>query len=103
MRRRAPRPLALALAGVVERSEPATVLARAQGAWGEAAGPGLAAFAEPVSERDGVLTVACESGVWAHELELLGPDLLTRLNGALGGPPEGKLTRLRFVVGSGPN
>ena len=78
MRRPAPRPLALALDRVVERSEPATLLARAQGAWREAAGPGLAPFAEPISERDGVLTVACESGVWAHELELLGPDLLTR-------------------------
>ncbi len=103
MRRPAPRPLALALDRVVERSEPATLLARAQGAWREAAGPGLAPFAEPISERDGVLTVACESGVWAHELELLGPDLLTRLNAALGGPPEGVLTRLRCVVGSAPN
>jgi predicted nucleic acid-binding Zn ribbon protein len=103
VRRLAPRPLALALDGVVERSEPATVLARAQAAWREAAGPGLAPFAAPVSERDGVLTVACESAVWAHELELLGPDLLTRLNAALGGRPAGNLTRLRFVVGSGPN
>jgi predicted nucleic acid-binding Zn ribbon protein len=103
VRRLGPRPLALALDGVVERSEPATVLARAQAAWREAAGPGLAPFAAPVSERDGVLTVACESGVWAHELELLGPDLLTRLNAALGRRPEGTLTRLRFIVGSGPN
>ena len=85
MRRRAPRPLSLALDGVVGRSEPATVLGRAQGAWTEVAGPGLARFAEPVSERDGVLTVACESAAWAQELELLGPDLLTRLNEALGG------------------
>jgi predicted nucleic acid-binding Zn ribbon protein len=103
VRRRAPRPLALALDGVVERSEPATVLARAQAAWREAAGPGLAPFAAPVSERDGVLTVACESGVWAQELELLGPDLLTRMNEALGGPDGAALERLRFVVGSAPN
>ena len=103
MRRLAPRPLSVALDGVVERSQPATLLARAQGAWRHAAGAGLAPVAEPVSERDGVLTIACESGVWAHELELLGPDLLTRLNAALGGPGEGALKRLRFVVGSGPN
>ena len=103
MRRRAPRPLALALDGVVERSGPATLLARAQAAWREAAGPGLAPFAEPVSERDGVLTVACESGVWAHELELLGPDLLARVNAAVGESGEGVLTRLRFVVGSAAN
>ena len=103
MRRRAPRPLALALDGVVERSEPATVLARVQGVWREVAGPGLAPFTEPLSERDGTLTVACESGVWAHELELLGPDLLSRVNAALDGPEGGALRRLRFVVGSLPN
>jgi predicted nucleic acid-binding Zn ribbon protein len=103
VRRRAPRPLALALDRVVEGSEPTTVLARAQGVWREVAGAGLAPFAEPVSERDGTLTVACESGVWAHELELLGPDLLTRMNAALDGPEGGALRRLKFVVGSPPN
>jgi predicted nucleic acid-binding Zn ribbon protein len=103
VRRRAPRPLALALDGVVERSEPATLLARSQGVWREVAGPGLAPFAEPMFERDGTLTMACESGVWAHELELLGPDLLARMNAALGGPETGALTRLRFVVRSPPN
>ena len=87
----------------MQRSEPATVLGQAQGAWREVAGPGLAPFAEPVSERDGVLTLACESAVWAHELELLAPDLLTRLNEALGSPKGGTLERLRFVVGSVPN
>ena len=103
MRRRAPRPLALVLDDVVERSEPATALGRAQGVWRDVAGPGLAPFTEPVSERDGVLTVACESAAWAHELELLGPDLLSRMNEALGGPQRGTLARLRFVVGSVPN
>jgi predicted nucleic acid-binding Zn ribbon protein len=103
MRRRAPRPLSLALDGVVQRSQPATVLGRAQGAWTEVAGPGLARFAEPVSERDGVLTVTCESATWAQELELLGPDLLTRLNEALGGREGVELKRLRFVVGSASN
>jgi predicted nucleic acid-binding Zn ribbon protein len=103
VRRRAPRPLALALDRVVERSEPATALGRAQGIWREVAGPGMAGFAEPVAERDGVLTVACESAAWAQELELLGPDLLTRMNEALGGREEVALKRLRFVVGSAPN
>ncbi len=93
----------MALEGVVGRAEPATQLARAQGAWAEAAGSGLAAFAEPVSERDGVLTVACESAVWAQELELLSADLLARLNAALGDSGNPKLARLRFVVGSGSN
>jgi predicted nucleic acid-binding Zn ribbon protein len=103
VRRLAPRPLAVALEGVVGRAEPATPLARAQRAWAEAAGSGLAAVAEPVSERDGVLTIACESGVWAHELELLGGDLLARLNAALADSGSPKLAQLRFVVGSGSN
>jgi predicted nucleic acid-binding Zn ribbon protein len=103
MRRRAPRPLALALDGVVEQSEPATALGRAQGIWRQVAGPGLAQFAEPVAERDGVLTVACESASWAQELELLSRDLLARMNEALGGHEKGALKKLKFVVGSAPN
>jgi predicted nucleic acid-binding Zn ribbon protein len=56
----------------------------------------VAAESEPVSERAGVVTVACRSAVWAQELELLAPDLLARLNGRL---ESGRVTRLRFVVG----
>jgi predicted nucleic acid-binding Zn ribbon protein len=100
MRRPAPRPLSHALEGVARNAAPATVLARVQAAWPEVAGEGLAAAAQPVAERDGVVTVACESGVWAHELELLGPDLLERLSGAVEGA---RIAKLRFVVGSAPN
>jgi predicted nucleic acid-binding Zn ribbon protein len=107
VRRLAPRALSAALAGVVREAEPATLLARVQGVWPEIAGPGLSAHATPVSERDGVVTVACESAVWAQELELLGPDLLTRFGDALatgpGGSAGGSVKQLRFVVGSAPN
>lgn len=99
MRRPAPRALSNALEDVVRDVAPATLLARVQGVWGEVAGPRLAAATAPVSERDGVVTVACESGVWAHELELLGPDLLSGLEAALG---DRSVARLRFVVGSEP-
>jgi hypothetical protein len=45
--------------------------------------------------------VACESGVWAQELELLGGDLEARLNERLEAAGEqARVTRLRFVVGS---
>jgi predicted nucleic acid-binding Zn ribbon protein len=47
-----------------------------------------------------VVTVACESGMWAQELELLGPDLLSGLEAALGAR---SVTKLRFVTGSAPN
>ena len=107
MRRLAPRALSVALEGVVRGAEPTTLLARVQAVWADVAGPGLAAAATPISERDGVVTVACESAVWAQELELLGPDLLTRFGDALGGesdrPAAGSVKKLRFVVGSAPN
>jgi predicted nucleic acid-binding Zn ribbon protein len=107
VRRLAPRPLSIALEGVVGDAEPATLLARVQGVWAEVAGTQNAERAAPVAERDGVVTVACESAVWAQEFELLAPDLLTRFGQALapahGRPPGGSVKKLRFVVGSAPN
>lgn len=100
MRRPAPRSLASALREVTEQAAPATALARVQGCWRDALGEQLAAEAEPVSEREGTVTVACRSATWAQELELLGPELTARLNAALtqgGGGLE--LRGLRFVVG----
>jgi predicted nucleic acid-binding Zn ribbon protein len=98
MRRLAPRRLGLALDAVVGQTRPAGLLAAVQSAWPEVAGQALAAAAAPVSEREGTVTVTCESGVWAHELELLAPDLVARLNERLEGV---RVERLRFVVGSG--
>jgi predicted nucleic acid-binding Zn ribbon protein len=104
MRRLAPRPLSAALAGAVGDARPAGLLAVVQSAWSEVAGATLAAAASPTSEREGTVTVTCESGVWAHELELLAPDLTARLNEHLEGAGEpAKVERLRFAVGSGAN
>ena len=100
MRRPGPRPLSNALDNVLPGVAPATPLAQVQAAWKEAAGDRMAAAATPVSERDGVVTVACESGVWAQELDLLAPDLLARLEAALGAR---SVTKLRFVTSSAPN
>jgi predicted nucleic acid-binding Zn ribbon protein len=108
MKRLAPRALSTALEHVARDVAPDTLLARVQAAWNEVVGEGLAHAATPVSERDGVVTVACESGVWAQELELLAPDLLARLETALGDPPAAasggrSVAKFRFVVGSGTN
>jgi predicted nucleic acid-binding Zn ribbon protein len=81
--RRSPRPLAAALRRARTQAEPLTLLAAAQSAWSAAAGGRVADEAEPVAERDGVVTIACRSATWAQELDLLGPELLERLNGAL--------------------
>jgi hypothetical protein len=100
MRRLAPRPISAALARALPDARPAGLLAEVQSVWPGVAGPALTGVATPVSERSGTVTVACESAVWAQELELLGTDLTERLNEALEG---GRVERLRFIVGSGAN
>jgi len=102
MRRPGPRPLAAALAEVGREAAPATLLARVQACWSEVVGPGVAAEAVPVGERGGTLTLSCRSASWAHELELLGPDLLERLNVALGASAGGPLKGLRVRVARVP-
>jgi predicted nucleic acid-binding Zn ribbon protein len=104
MRRLAPRPIGRALEAAVGHARPAGLLAAVQSAWPPIAGPALAGAATPTSERDGTVTITCESGVWAHELELLGGDLTDRLNEALATAGEpARIARLRFVVGSAAN
>ena len=95
MRRAAPRPVGAALGRYTAEMAPATLLAEVQRAWPAAAGAALAQAAQPVSERDGVVTVACGSGVWAQELDLLSERVVTALNGQLGRPA---VRRLRAVA-----
>jgi predicted nucleic acid-binding Zn ribbon protein len=84
MRRRGPRPLGMALDRLTAQLAPATLLAEVQRVWPEAAGAAFAAQSEPVSERSGVVTVACASAVWAQELDLLSERVVERLNDRLG-------------------
>ncbi len=100
MRRTAPRPVSAALDRFTADLAPATLLAEVQLAWPAAAGEAFARASEPVSERAGVVTIACRAAVWAQELDLLAPDLLARFEAALGAR---SVTRLRFVTGSAPN
>jgi predicted nucleic acid-binding Zn ribbon protein len=103
MRRLAPRRIGELLPDALGDARPPTLLARVQSLWPEVAGKALAAATAPVAERDGVVTVACQSAVWAQELELLQRDLLERLGARLAEPREGSVERLRFTVGSLPN
>ncbi|MBN1528131.1 MAG: DUF721 domain-containing protein [Thermoleophilaceae bacterium] len=103
MRRLAPRSLRTVLPGVIADAGPQTLLARVQTLWPEVAGAALAAATAPVAEREGALTVACESSLWAHELELLQRDVLDRLGTALAASGGGSVESLRFKVGSLPN
>jgi predicted nucleic acid-binding Zn ribbon protein len=87
----APRPVSDALSGLTAQLAPATALARVQAVWAQAAGEAIAAEAQPVSERDGTVTVACRSAVWAHELELMAPELVERVNRCAGADLVGAL------------
>jgi predicted nucleic acid-binding Zn ribbon protein len=95
--RRAPRPLALALAPLQDALAPATLLAEAQRVWPAVAGPAIAREASPTAARGGVLTVTCSASVWAQELDLMAPLLLERLNDAIA---VGQVERLRCVTGT---
>jgi predicted nucleic acid-binding Zn ribbon protein len=79
---------------------PASTLAAVQAAWPQAVGAAIAAEASPVSERDGVVTVACRSATWAHELDLLSDRTLKQLASEL--PAGVSVESLRFTVGNEP-
>jgi predicted nucleic acid-binding Zn ribbon protein len=95
-RRAQPRAFGEALRTAREEVAPATPLAMVQSVWRAAVGERIAAQAQPLKERDGVVTIACGAATWAQELDLLQDELLERLNAAL--EPQ-QVIRLRFVVG----
>jgi predicted nucleic acid-binding Zn ribbon protein len=78
--------VAFALDAVTEAIAPATLLAEVQRAWAESAGEAFARASEPVAERDGVITVACDSAVWAQELDLFSERVVGALNDTIGRP-----------------
>ncbi len=93
---RRPRPLGDVLPTLKERLAPRTALADVQEAWESAAGAEVARHCEPSSERGGVLTVRCDSGVWAAELSMMTSQLIERLNEAR--DPGRPVREIRFVV-----
>lgn len=82
--RRAPRPATTALRAALERAAPKTPLAKLQSAWSEAVGERIAAVANPVSDRERTVVIACRDSVWAQELDLMQDQLLARLRDRLG-------------------
>jgi predicted nucleic acid-binding Zn ribbon protein len=91
-----PRSIGAAIRSARAASEPATLLAAVQSAWGPTAGERIASQAQPARERDGVVTIRCRAATWAQELDLLQGELLARLNAAIS--PR-RVSSLRFVVG----
>ena len=83
-RRRAPRPASEAFRAALGKAAPKTRLAAVQSVWEEVVGERVAAAARPVSERDGVVAVACSDPVWAQELDLMQEELQRGLKDRLG-------------------
>ncbi len=73
-----------AIGRLVGSLQPVGLLAEVQRVWPEAVGAALAPRATPIAARDGVVSVTCESAVWAHELTLMSGELIGRLNAHLG-------------------
>ncbi len=98
--RRAPRPVGAAVEAVIADAAPATLLAAVQGAWPRAVGEAIAREATPVSERNGVVTVACRSATWAQELDLLSGQIEAKIRQNLAS--EVALRGLRFTASGDP-
>ncbi|MCM2265385.1 MAG: DUF721 domain-containing protein [Desulfuromonadales bacterium] len=59
--------------------------------WDEVVGPQIAARARPERIRDGVLEICVDQPTWMQQLQLLKPQILTKLNARLG---EGSLREI---------
>ena len=99
MGRRQPRRIADAVGAALSDVAPKTLLGAVQSVWPQAVGEAIAAQATPVAERDGVVTVACRSATWAHELELLGDELTQKIGAEL--PQNSPFAGLRFTATGG--
>jgi hypothetical protein len=93
--RRSPRPVSFAIDRIQAQLAPETLLAEVQQVWSDVVGAAIAGEAEPTSERAGVLTISCAASVWAHELDLMAPVIVERLNTVL---RRGAIARLRCVT-----
>jgi predicted nucleic acid-binding Zn ribbon protein len=97
LRPRGPRLLADAIGRLKPELAPPTLLGQVQERWLGAAGSVVAAEAQPVAERAGVVTVSCRSATWASELTMLSKSLLEQLNDEL--PVGFRVRGLRFTTG----
>jgi len=93
--RRVPRPASEAFRTALRQAAPKTRLAAVQSVWEAVVGERVAAAAEPVSERQGEVTVVCVDSVWAQELDLMQEQLRRGLREQLG---DDAPSALRFRV-----
>ncbi len=70
------------------------------GKWPALVGPVNAAHSTPIGYADTVVTVRAESTVWATSLRAMAPQLVAKLNAALG---DGTVTRVEILGPQGPS
>ncbi|WP_050066808.1 MULTISPECIES: DUF721 family protein [unclassified Rhodococcus (in: high G+C Gram-positive bacteria)] len=70
------------------------------GRWPQVVGEDISAHAEPVSLKDGVLSVSAESTAWATQLRLMQSQLLAKIAAAVG---DGVVTSLRITGPTAPS
>ena len=70
------------------------------GQWSRVVGEDIAAHAEPVSVRDGVLAVSAESTAWATQLRLMQSQILAKIAASVG---HGVVTSLRITGPAAPS
>ena len=66
-------------------------------AWNRAVGPQIGAKAQPDRLKDDILYVRVSTSVWMHELQFMKQDIISKLNGILGGT---KVAQIRYFIGA---
>ncbi|PFX01896.1 hypothetical protein CJ469_03211 [Nocardia farcinica] len=70
------------------------------GRWAGVVGEDIAAHATPVTLKDGVLSIVAESTAWATQLRLLQPQILAKINAAVG---QGVVRQLKITGPAAPS
>ena len=98
--KRQPKRASFAIEKTLAQTSPGTPLAAVQQVWQQAVGDTVADQADPVYEREGVVTIACKSASWAQELDLLQTNVLEQVNQRLSSlNPDGfRVKGLRFTA-----
>ncbi len=60
------------------------IMAKLLAAWDKTVGAGIAKHALPESIKGGILTVTVDSPVWMHQLSMMAPGLIEKINSVMG-------------------
>ena len=72
------------------------VMAKLLSVWDKTVGAGIAKHALPESIKGGILTVTVDSPVWMHQLSMMAPGLIEKINTVMG---DGTVADIKFRSG----